>query len=103
MDKGKIPFNIYVDLSKAFDTLDHEILLYKLDYYGIKVSAISLLRSYLTNCKQYVEFSHTKSEISELKSLGDQFLDPFYLYKRQPIIQYNHIMICADDTTLTSN
>ena len=62
MDKGKIHLNIYLDLSKAFDTVDHEILLYKLNYYGIKVSAYKLIKSYLSNRKQYVEFSNTKSE-----------------------------------------
>ena len=36
MDKGKTPLAIFLDFSKAFDTLDHEILLYKLKYYGIK-------------------------------------------------------------------
>ena len=36
MDKGKTLLAIFLDFSKAFDTLDHEILLYKLKYYGIK-------------------------------------------------------------------
>ena len=44
MDTGEIPFNIYIDLSKAFDTLDHSILVKKLDYYGVKDTALDLCR-----------------------------------------------------------
>ena len=53
MDQGIIPLNIYIDLLKAFDTLNFEILLDKLAYYGIlgKAKANSLIRSYLTDRK----------------------------------------------------
>ena len=43
MDKNEIPINIYHDLSKAFDKLDHAVLLYKLQYHGLKQTALKLL------------------------------------------------------------
>jgi hypothetical protein len=48
MDKNETPINIYLDLSKAFDTLDHNILTNKLHYYGIKGTALELFKNYLT-------------------------------------------------------
>ena len=50
----KIPVNFYMDLSKAFDSLSHDILLNKLTYYRVKNSANDLLRSYLSNRKEYM-------------------------------------------------
>ena len=49
MDKGEVPLAIFIDLSKAFDTLDHDILLYKLKCYGLTGNSINLLKCYLTN------------------------------------------------------
>ena len=52
LDKGLTPMNIYLDLSKAFDTLDHDILVHKLQYYGVSGSALRLFKNYLTERKQ---------------------------------------------------
>ena len=61
MNKSRCPINIYVDLSKAFDSLDHNILLSKLKFYGLDDKAINLRRSYLSNRDQFVQLGNIKS------------------------------------------
>ena len=56
MDTNKIPLNIYLDLSKAFDTLDHAVLLDQLFRYVIRGNPLKLISSYLENRQQCVEF-----------------------------------------------
>ena len=68
MDKNKIPLNIYLDLSKAFDTLDHAILLDTLFHYGIRGNPLKLISSYLENIQQFVEFRNTKSNIMQIST-----------------------------------
>ena len=49
LDKGETPINVYLDLSNAFDTLDHKILLEKFRHNGINDVALSMFHSYLSN------------------------------------------------------
>ena len=52
MDKGEITGAVFLDLSKAFDTVNHEILLRKLFYYGICGKELTWFSNYLTNREQ---------------------------------------------------
>jgi len=61
LDKGIITVGVFIDLPKAFDTIDHSILLEKLQMYGIRGKAIDWLRSYLTDRSQYVGISKNQS------------------------------------------
>ena len=57
MEKGDTPISIFLDLSKAFDMLNHDTLLTKLKHYGIAGTPLAWLKSYLTNRAQYVEIN----------------------------------------------
>ena len=62
MDNKQMTCGIFIDLSKAFDTVDHQILIGKLEHYGIRGTALELFKSYLSNRKQYVHINNCKSQ-----------------------------------------
>ena len=62
-----ITLGLFLDLSKAFDTINHEILLKKLDHYGIRGLSNTWLKSYLTNRKQYTHICNTNSQYKDVK------------------------------------
>ena len=66
IDKGKFGCGIFIDLRKAFDTVNHEILLFKMEHYGIRGSTLKWFKSYLSERKQYV---YINGECSELKQI----------------------------------
>ena len=107
MDQGDIPISIFLDLSKAFDTLDHSILLNKLEYYGVKGNASQWFSSYLTARYQYVDMEGVRSEISYIKtgvpqgSILGPFLFILYVNDMHTISEKFTFITYADDTTLT--
>ena len=66
IDKGKFECGIFIDLRKAFDTVNHEILLMKLEHYGIRDNVLNWFQSYLSNRKQYVSINGESSEPLEI-------------------------------------
>ena len=66
MDYKKFSLGIFIDLSEAFDTIDHKILLDILRLYGFRRIVLEWLRSYLGNRLQYVQLSNTNSNTLSL-------------------------------------
>ena len=102
----KVALGVFIDLKKAFDTVDHTILLKKLEHYGIRGPAIALLGSYLSNRKQYVCYDGFESEKGQVQCgvpqgsvLGPLF---FLLYVNDMVRASNEmdLVLFADDTNI---
>ena len=96
---------ILMDLSKAFDTINHELLLAKLHAYGFSEQALLILSSYLSNRKQRVKINNTFSSWTDLIQGVPQgsVLGPllFNIYLNDLFFSLKNINVCnfADDTT----
>ena len=92
-DKRNVALAIFLDLTKAFDTLNHNILLTKLNYYGIQNSTLNWFQSYLSNTQHYVEINPCKSNIvtSSLGVPQGTILGPLFF-----IIYVNDIILSTD-------
>ena len=63
IDQGKFGCGIFIELREAFDTVNHEILLRKLEHYGVRGTILKWFESYLSGRKQYVFFNGESSEL----------------------------------------
>ena len=109
LDNGKLPITVYLDLSKAFDTINHEILLKKLKYYGFADTPLKWFESYLHNRQQHVFFNGCYSTPKTLETGVPQgsILGPllFLIYMNDLKEACNRFfpILYADDTGLVSS
>ena len=106
LDGGNIGCGIFVDLQKAFDTVDHQILLTKLNHYGIRGVSNDWFKSYLSNRNQYVSINGFDSGLAAINcgvpqgSVLGPLLFLLYINDLNHTIKFCKIHHFADDTNL---
>ena len=106
LDNKNVSVAVFMDLSKAFDTLDHSVLLKKLKFYGIHDTELKWFSSYLSDRHQFVEIDGIKSGLNRLYTGVPQgsILGPllFLIYMNDICNSTDkfEFILYADDTTL---
>ena len=106
IDKQESSIGVFIDLKKAFDTVDHKILLSKLQCYGIRGLALDWIKSYLANRGQYVCYNNSNSELKNIKcgvpqgSILGPVLFILYINDMCEVSKLLNIILFADDTSI---
>ena len=106
LDLGKLVGLVFIDLKKAFDTVDHDILCKKLEYYGIQERQLAWFKSYLANRKQFSKVNGIDSSVEEINvgvpqgSCLGPLLFLIYINDLPRSVQGSRMSMYADDTSI---
>ena len=106
LDDKKVVGGVFVDLQKSFDTVNHEILIHKLGYYGIRGTINDWFSSYLSSRTQFVSILGYKSNTLSIKhgvpqgSVLGPLLFLIYINDLHKAIHFSKVYHFADDTNL---
>ena len=107
LDVDKFTCGVFIDLQKAFDTLDHGILLSKLNHYGVREAFYQWFKSYLTGRPQYTTIAHLKSDLCSINygvpqgSVLGPVLLLLYINDLNQAILHSKVHHFADDTNFS--
>ena len=105
----KSTLSVFLDLSKAFDCVDHRTLIHKLNRYGIRGVPLNWLKSYLSGRTEFVEISGVRSGERKLSfgvpqgSILSPLLFLIYVNDVGSSVRQGQLVQYADDTTLCFN
>ena len=106
LDQNKNTIGVFLDLSKAFDTINHDTLLKKLQHYGVRGKALEWFTNYLTKRQQYVRYHEIDSVLQEMVcgvpqgSVLGPLLFIIYMNDLPNALRHSKSIIFADDTTI---